>query len=238
MLTGLIAECGQHHLGDMEKAKLMVKMAQDAGASFAKFQAIKKERPASGSMPDGFYKMCALTPDQYLELQEYGDEIGMPVFFSFFDDATRDVVREDITKIASHQFRTWALSVLAEYNDPHAIVSIGDLTSGEIMSRKSVVDKMNILYVSKYNKEPNFDAMNRIRKIFDKRIGYSCHWHGTEAAAKAIRVYGARLVEKHFNPFGAQIYDGVLYRDCQHAADQKELELIARILESNMEPKE
>jgi sialic acid synthase SpsE len=232
-IRGLVVECGNHHMGDVHKAKEMVLMARDAGATYAKFQAIGKEKPPSGTMPEGFYRRCALHPLEYLEIQEYGDEVGLPVFFSFFDDATRLVVREDITKIAGHQFRTWALADLQQYNDDSTIVSISDrLTDGEVLSRKAVVQEMNIMSVGRYNEEPNLSRIAALTKIFGKQVGYSCHKQGTDAVQRAVRVWGARLVEAHFNPYGPQEFDGVLYRDCRHAKDQKEIAQLARLMES------
>lgn len=231
-ITGLVAECGQHHLGDLAKAKEMIVRARDCGANYAKFQAISKEKPASGSMPEGFYKQCAFEPLQYLELQEYGDEVGLPVFFSFFDKATRLVVREDITKIAGHQFRTWALSDLEMYNDDSTIVSISDrLTDKEVISRGRAVNQMNILCVGRYNEEMDFARIGALTKIFGKQVGYSCHMHGTGPAQTAVKVFGSQLLEVHFNPFSEmQTYQGVLYRDCRHAKTEKELAILARVM--------
>ena len=81
----IIAEVGSNHCGDMDLAIGMIAIAKEYGADFAKFQLYdtnKLDRP-----PD-ILKMCAeteLNKEQAKYLFDYGEMMGIEVFFSVFD---------------------------------------------------------------------------------------------------------------------------------------------------------
>ena len=78
----LIAEVGQNWMGEMTKARALIEFAKENGAHLVKFQlydynVLYKGHP---EVPD-----VALSFEQAEGLFEYGQEIGIEVFFSVFD---------------------------------------------------------------------------------------------------------------------------------------------------------
>ena len=89
MIPTFIAEFSNMHGGDFEHAKDLIRAACDAGADVVKGQAYDNPQAIidmGGSMPLEFYQQCMFTVDQYLELIEFGKQIGIDVFFTICSD--------------------------------------------------------------------------------------------------------------------------------------------------------
>lgn len=234
MLSGLIAELGNHHFGSIDFAKEAIRLAKACGADFVKMQAIDSETFAGGSMPREFYKQCDLGQNGYLECVRFGEEIGIPVFFSVFGPRYRALESLPIYKVAGSQFMTWPPATLAYWNlddSRDVVVSIPAIDEDVLRSRAAIIRHMSPMYVGAYNEAPDLALIGRYTEILGRQVGYSDHTSGVAAAFQAIRGHGARLIEKHFNPAGGiQRYDGFIYRDSLHAANVADLEAIAKAL--------
>jgi len=229
-LCGVIAECGNHALGSVESAKEQIRVARECGATYAKFQAIDTEAFTGGSMTPAFYELCDLGYARYLELVAYGDELGIPVFFSVFGPkyAALARIKGKPYKIAGSQFEKMPLPELAAWNEQTehpVVVSVPHTEESVIRERREALSHMSVMYVVNYLPDQvTFFSLERLRRILNQPIGYSCHAAGVDHAIEAIAEHGAPLVEKHFNLWGDQTYDGRIYRDSLHAASPKELE--------------
>ncbi len=73
-----IAEIGINHEGSITLAKELISAAKESGATIAKFQTYKTEKRAKRH-PEIFdiLKQSELNIDQFLELKQYCDEIGI-----------------------------------------------------------------------------------------------------------------------------------------------------------------
>lgn len=237
-LTGIIAECGNHHFGDLGKAKELIRTAKDCGASYCKFQAIDPDWFTGGSMPPEFYQQCDLGLDGYQVCEEYGRALGIPVFFSVFGPKYRVLThrhRGVPYKISGSQFLSSTKAELQAWNDQTehpVIISIPEVENDVLLEKKDAVTNMNIMYVTPYLPEDvSFDCLDRYGEVFGRRVGYSDHTPGIADCCTAIGTYGADLVEKHFNVYGVQNFKGAVYRDSLHAASAKDLERLVKFYE-------
>lgn len=238
MLRGLIAEIGNHHFGDLAKAKELIRASKDAGADFAKMQAIDPLEFTGGSMVPEFYETCDLGLSGYQECVNYGDEIGIVVFFSVFGSkytGLRALRPGRPTKISGNQFLTAPNDVLIGWNEQTICPIIASMPKDALgqldRDRMAAITKMNLMYVSPYMAgNPNLEMIERFSDILGKPIGYSDHTPGVTACRLAIEHFGCLLVEKHFNLYSVQSFRGQVYRDSLHAADAVQLQKIAKLL--------
>lgn len=222
----IIAEIGNNHLGNFNKAKELIRSAKNSGASLAKLQAIDPVKIESGSMTGEFYQKVALTLDEYIELIEYGDLIGIPVFYSiFFKDKTKKIIlesKQNYHKISSSQYNH-----VNGYNLPlidHNNYFISVLLSSSMLPFRNA----NVLYVTQYlTSNPKTKTIRTMTNKLGRQVGLSDHTVGISNCKLAIEKYRANVIEKHFilerdkdNIF----FKGVKFRDCVHSCTPREFE--------------
>jgi len=220
----LIAEIGNCHDGTIEDFKRTVRIAYECGADAAKGQAFNP-RSIAGSMPYEFYKERAFTLEQYMELIDYGARIGIPVFFSIFSEQFSALkVRQTFQKFSGGQtISHWKQIEASDY--PNVIVSIKEFA---MLPR---LKYSKILHVSKYLTDlPHLEQIEFLSEYYGRQVGYSDHTVGIFHVERAIKDYGAHVIEKHFTLTRDISHGGHQFRDAVHAADPQELEQIAKIL--------
>ena len=98
----VIAEIGVNHEGSMAQAKKLIDLAKEGGADAAKFQSYKADTLASKNSPAYwdrskektssqhalFQKYDNFSANDYKELSEYCDSIGIDFVSTPFDDAS------------------------------------------------------------------------------------------------------------------------------------------------------
>lgn len=235
-MHGIIAEIGNHHLGSLNAAKDLIRIARECGAHFVKMQAIDVFEFNGGSMPKEFYRQCDLGMGGYRECIEFAHMIKMPIFLSVFGSKYQDLAAHypDMpVKIAASQFKEFPLETLNYWNTQNVhpvVISIPNLSDGEILDRKPYITNMSVMYATPYlETDVNFAAISWYIKLLGKPVGYSDHTAGVENCIAAVLRQGCLLVEKHFNLFGEQFYGGRVYRDSLHAAGAKELSQLCKI---------
>jgi sialic acid synthase SpsE len=236
--AGIIAECGNNHLGNLKKAKEMINAAKESGVAAVKFQIIDPETAAHhGSMPLSFYKACALDDFEYMELFHYGIDVGILVFFSIFGRNLPQELNSFIVpyKISGGQFLSWEPNSLAYWNSPMTVLSIPKVENAFLEERKDCISKMQLLYVSPYLEKPNWGTLIRFRNFFgpDREIGLSDHSVGIEECVTAIRDYDCKLIEKHFSLGEDIVWEGKLFRDSVHSCNPKQMETLVKIWEDH-----
>lgn len=224
-MKALIAEIGNFHLGSLEKACDLIRVAKECGATHVKMQAIPPSVPVGGSMPEGFYAQCSMSVEQYIECVAFGNVIGIPVFFSYFDDKYKVILKKYpnmLKKISASQFTRGLYD--SKDNNPKTIISI---PRDGVLSDK--VSKMNIVCVTPYNYAySDISFIDRFKTFFKKDIGLSDHSVNTRNCRRAITEYGCNIIEKHFY-LGEEVrFEGVLYRDCVHAANPRQFTELAQ----------
>lgn len=240
MLTGLVAEIGNHHFGSILKARALIRAAREAGATYVKMQAIDPGAFTGGSMPRDFYRQCDLGLERYNECVQFGDEIGIPVFFSVFGPKYACLARYTSNKpykISGAQFQSFSAADLALWNGrakEHGpvVLSIPRVDLAVLEEKAASVTNMDVMYVTPYLDDGvDFGPLETLKSALKKPIGYYDHSTGLSSCIKAVGDHGCRLVEKHFNIFGLQTFSGAVYRDSVHAANARQLEMLAKYLE-------
>lgn len=228
MKSILISEIGNNHCGDINVAKNMIKLSKNCGATHVKGQAFDPET-LKGSMPKEFYFKCAFSLDQYIELIDFGNSIGIPVFFSIFSEKFEKLkLHQSVHKISASQSKE--LSTDRDFRLVDSKNMFMSVNGPEILN-KGLMRKSAILYASDYMvPNPALANINELRKLGIKRVGYSDHTTGLEYSLMAIQKYNCRIIEKHFTLSRDIKYEDKVFRDCLHAAGPREMEILAKEL--------
>jgi len=208
----LIAEIGWNHMGDMDLALNMIKLASKSGADICKFQTWSEKNLKNGSWDmDGrreIYKKAQLTINQHKYLIKKCNEENinfMSSVFSLKDLAFYKKLNLKYIKIPSHEVYNLELIKEAILSFEKIFISIGACTKIERnniiqLAKKNQNKKIILMHcVSSYPcpaENVNFPKMLSMKKKF-KNIGYSGHFSGINDALIAITL-GAHAIEKHF----------------------------------------
>jgi len=212
----IIAEACDNHLGNIQTAKEMIRLAKLAGADAIKFQ---HHIPDEEMLPDvpmsdnfdmplyEFLKKYALTIEQHAELKKYCDEIGIQYLCTPFSWKAAKELHEigvDVFKIGSGEMTDIpTLRKIAGFGKP-MIISTGmctfeeiDRTYNELKSRVPLV-LMNC--VSEYPpiyEDINLKVINLMMERYSEAIiGHSDHTPDLYTRFAAV-VLGAKVIEKH-----------------------------------------
>lgn len=194
----VIAELGNAHEGDFNKAIEMLGEAHACGADMVKFQAGTPEGFARSKDQIEFYKKYCFTPEEYYELYKIGVKNKIEVFFSVFSSSKElNKLRTlPYLKIASRQcnreyIKTWQ-SATTIISIPHTfpVDGLGSLgiEVGQLMHCVS-------LYPAK---DPMLYRIEALKNFYPwATVGYSDHTIGMDACYEAVEK-GAEIIEKHF----------------------------------------
>lgn len=224
--TILIAEIGSNHLGDLEKAKELIRAAHQSGADLVKSQAYIARDIKSGSMPKEFYQMCEFTFEEYIELIEYAKSIGTTLFYSIFSKCHEPLsYHQEWHKIAGAQTQL-GFNFVEKKDTDRTIVSVPAL------SKRPNLKKSRVLHVSGYlTAHPSLENIDHLTEYYGRQCGYSDHTIGIETCLKALFDHHAGVIEKHFTVTRDIYFGGNQYRDAVHAAMPNELAQLAKLIE-------
>jgi len=222
----IIAEAGVNHNGSLEKAKLLIDVASEAGVDFVKFQSFKANKLVSpnakkaeyqrknmGSHDDNQFQMLRdleLSEKDHDELLEYCNQKNVAFFSTAFDVdglSYLDSLGLNLFKVPSGEITNYPyLRKLAEIGKP-VILSTGMSNLIDIEKALEVLEQgidrsmITILHCNTEYPTPmedvNLKAMNTIESHFNTSVGYSDHTMGIEVPIAAVAL-GARVIEKHF----------------------------------------
>lgn len=207
--TLIIAEIGENHAGDMERAKRMVAEAAKAGADMVKFQSHLTSEVKDDDPEKDWFAKVQLSDEAHYQLKECAEEHGVEFLSSPFSLNRAKLLCEELglrkIKIASSEMLNLPL---LDYINEHVEVvflSTGMATVDEIGLALAHLNKVKTCYilhcVTQYPARPdqvNLKALTTLRAAFpDYHIGYSDHTIGTLAPIIAVAL-GAEVIEKHF----------------------------------------
>ena len=220
----IIAEAGVNHNGSFVLAKKLALVAKEAGADAVKFQTFKAEKLVTKGAAKAEYqventgnddsqysmlKKLELSYDEFVQLKEYCDEIGIEFLSTPFDlDSLEFLDRLGIKlfKIPSGEITNYPYLVkIAETGKP-VILSTGMSTMREVKEAVEVLKEhgtkdISLLHCTTEYPAPveaiNLRAMQTMRNILGLSVGYSDHTEGTEIPV-AVVAMGAEIIEKHF----------------------------------------
>jgi N-acetylneuraminate synthase len=220
----VIAEIGINHNGDIDLAKRLISIAIAAGCDAVKFQkrtievvysAEDLSRPREspfGNTNGDLKRGLEFGYEEYLELDRYCREVGMPWFASCWDEASVDLIqRFDVPcyKIASASLTDDNLLRHTRVTGKPILLSTGMSTVQEIDHAVEVLGKDSVVLLHAcstypaYYEELNLMAIATLRERYGVPIGYSGHETGLPSTVAAVAL-GACVVERHITTDRAQ----------------------------------
>lgn len=218
----VIAEIGINHNGSFSRAIKMINEAKRCGADIVKFQIFIPEMVATKHAKKALYqinnpsdqelqidmiKKYALNFSQFEKLKKYCDDCSMEFLASPFDLQSLNFLKKlkiKSLKIPSGEItNTPYLEYAKKLNFKKIFLSTGMSTEKEIHFAINQLKHNNLIllhcntsYPVPYD-EINLNYMTRMKKIFNKPVGFSDHSLGSMASVCALAL-GAQVIEKHF----------------------------------------
>ena len=258
----LIAEIGvnyydiakQRGISNMDAAKLMVKEASDAGIHAVKFQTYKAGTLAAKASPyywditeeptrsqyELFQKFDSFGYEEYKELKEYSDSIGIEFLSTAFDLESADYLDElmNVYKISSSDLSNIPFIEYQAKKGKPILLSIGASNEDEIKRAVDTIRAVNdrpltllhcVLEYPTPLEHANLLKIASLKNAFpDVYIGYSDHTKPTKECDVIKTAYnlGAQLVEKHFT-----LDKTLTGNDHYHAMDPEDAKAILASIE-------
>lgn len=224
--TIIIAEAGVNHNGDIEKAKLLIEKAAEAGADFVKFQTFQSEKvvtktakraeyqDANTGNSDSQYEMIKrleLSHEMHDKIIAHCKKNNIKFLSTGFDLESLDYLNGlgiPLFKIPSGEITNLPyLRKVASFGKP-VVMSTGMADMKEVKEAVEVlvsegIEKGSLTVVHCNTEYPtpmedvNLRAMNSIGEELNVKIGYSDHTLGVEVPIAAVAM-GATVIEKHF----------------------------------------
>ena len=214
----IVAEIGINHQGRFQLAKELVRTAADCGAWGVKFQLYTPSKVFADDDLRQEAEMCKLTTDEYVELFQYAQRLGLRCGASVFD---KDWFDWYVERFANYDFVKLASRVVQTDKDLAQYVI--DKTKGEVIASvhpsmvsfdgnaMDIVEHQldeevitRLLCVSDYpaNEQDYLDCiftdgMNLFETVPPYYNGISDHTQGIDLALFCI-AHGASIIEKHF----------------------------------------
>ncbi|WP_445715187.1 N-acetylneuraminate synthase [Flavobacterium sp.] len=222
----IIAEAGVNHNGDINLAKKLITEAKNADADFVKFQTFKTELNISpiaikaeyqinntGNSQSQFemVKRLELSFEDFRELKEYSDEVGIGFLSTGFDFPSIDFLNAfemPFYKIPSGEITNKPYLQHIARKGKDIILSTGMADLKEVKEAIEVIEaegitrnRITVLHCNTEYPTPmqdvNLLAMNQMAERLGVQIGYSDHTLGIEVPIAAVAL-GAKVIEKHF----------------------------------------
>ena len=218
----VIAEIGMNYEGDMTVAKMLIDQAKAGGADAVKFQSYKAETLAQKDSPAYwdtsqesatsqftlFKRYDSFWVDEYRELRQYCDNVGIEFMSTPFDSESVDFLSELVPafKISSSDLTNRLLIEDVASKELPIILSTGCSSLEEIREAKSWIGDRPLCLLHCVLNYPTKDHDANLNMIVglqdefpDLPVGYSDHTlPGDMTNLVTSALLGAVVVEKHF----------------------------------------
>lgn len=220
----IIAEAGVNHNGSLHLAKQLALEAKNAGADYVKYQTFhpanmvskfaqkaeyQKKTTGEGQSQLEMLQKLMLSYDEFVELRDYCNEIGVGFLSTAFDLESIDFLSKlgcRIWKIPSGEITNYPYLVEIAKKKQPIILSTGMCEENEIQAAVDVLnangaEDIRLLHCTTEYPAPfsdvNLRAMCVMKEHFGLEVGYSDHTKGIEVPIAAVAM-GAQIIEKHF----------------------------------------
>ena len=209
MSMRIIAEAGENHVGDMQRAVAMVRIAAKSGADFIKFQSYSVDDLSGGVEAEvrDWIQRVQLSVDDHYALHEEAKQAGITFLSTAVNVHWANLLHEmgcSAVKLASLSLTNERLLNYVSGHFDEVFVSTGMGDTNEVAKAVDILGtkpRVTVLHcVSEY---PLPDAHASLRSVtylqerFGLPTGYSDHTIGTTACIAAAAL-GAELMETHF----------------------------------------
>ena len=218
----LIGEIGHNHGGNVENAKLIMRLLEQAGWNAVKLQKRSNRSLYTRAEYDKNYEsdrsygatygahreFLEFDRDEYRELQDYANDLRLTFFATPFDRESVDFLEDlnvPLYKIASASITNLLLLEHVAQTGKPLIVSTGGAGLEDIHRAHDAIWPLNkyvalLQCTAAYPCPPEYANLGRIpvlrREFPDAVIGLSDHQNGISLAIAAYAM-GARIFEKH-----------------------------------------
>ncbi|WP_312447020.1 N-acetylneuraminate synthase [Lacrimispora sp.] len=218
----IIAEAGVNHNGDLNIAKQLVDAASVIGADAIKFQTFRAKHLAVPDARKADYqientgqtmsqyemlKSLELSWQEFEELFQYCSFRRIQFLSSPFDEESilfLDRLGVDLIKIPSGEITNYGYLKKIASLKKRVILSTGMSNEEEVGEALEILEEggqeIILLHCSSsypaLMQDVNLNAMDTLRRRFQKQVGYSDHTPGIEVAIAAAAL-GACVIEKH-----------------------------------------
>jgi len=230
MSVKIIAEFGVNHFGDIKVAKELIRVAKECGADLAKGQAyLGKDMHNKGSMQNSFYDRVQFSFEEYVELLWYGTHVGIDVFFSVFSRELEGIAYlQKWHKLSGSQIRG-NLYDLERDDRENMFFSV---PAGAKFPNFKLAQPM---YVNDYmSVSSDLTPITLLEKFFNRPVGLSDHSLGTDLCIRAVRGFGANVIEKHFTLEKNVAFRKRTFRDTIHSLAPKEFEFLCSKIKGSL----
>ena len=212
----LIAEIGGNHEGDFEYAKQLTRLAAESGVDAVKYQIYTGDSLVNQKYdPDrnNHFKRFQLTQEQYLELAELCQKLGVTFMASVWDIEAIDYIDRfsSIYKIGSGDLTAYNLIKKIVMTSKPIILSTGLATFAEVHDVVAFIKKLDATFINEKklailqcssmypipDEDANLNVIRSYMEHFDLPVGYSDHTVGKDAIEVAVAM-GAEIIEVHF----------------------------------------
>lgn len=214
----VIAEIGNNHNGDFDRAIALVDAAVAAGADCAKFQMRKLDEVYRASSLSGkdddlaveytldLLRRFELTTEQQLKIAEYCQSKGIEYLCTPWDGSSLQVLESfgvASYKVASADLTNLPLLAKLSATRKPLIVSTGMSTTEEIKAATDFLNARSVDYVLLHCQSTYPAALHNIHLLFMETlrdihglVGYSGHERGIAVSIGAVAL-GAVVIERH-----------------------------------------
>jgi N,N'-diacetyllegionaminate synthase len=218
----IIAEAGVNHNGDLNIAKQLVDAASVIGADAIKFQTFRAKHLAVPDARKADYqientgqtmsqyemlKSLELSWQEFEELFQYCSFRRIQFLSSPFDEESilfLDRLGVDLIKIPSGEITNYGYLKKIASLKKRVILSTGMSNEEEVGEALEILEEggqeIILLHCSSsypaLMQDVNLNAMDMLKRRFQKQVGYSDHTPGIEVAIAAAAL-GACVIEKH-----------------------------------------
>ncbi len=237
-MTEIVVEISGNHGGSLEHALDLVEAAKKAGADVAKFQTFVVDRLLRRSDPDyDVLARHALPYSAFVKIKEHCDAVGIEFCSTPGDVDSLWFLVNDCKvkriKIGSDDLTNRALVGASYQTDLPVILSTGMADLRDIAAALPPAHDVTLLHCVSLYPCPlelvNLRAMDTMRAILHRPVGYSDHTGGIEAPVYAA-LRGACVVEKHLMLRGDCIDHAVSVMPHQFQSMVWEIEEMAAVL--------
>ena len=198
MRTYIIAEAACEHLGSMDRAINLIRLAKTAGADCVKFQMFDPETASDGNeFLEDRLRQCYLTPKQFVTLRDVAATLEIEFLLSVFCDDGLFVAKHRIganaIKIPSGRSHNLAMVTTATRLFDLVYCSFGMMTSCEIqvlLNQLSPRDKASLIPMFCVSSYPTVGSDVTLGELAGASFyrGYSAHTRDPDVILAATAI--------------------------------------------------